>query len=389
MAKRVLNQLTPKFVERALKGLGPDGRHTDGGNLYLLVRGSACSWIFLSAGRGKQKQFAIGSAHKLADMSGQADPAKRALYSLTEARIIAAKMRENLVRGLPIAGETKQKAIEWQHIKDYYLKVKKVDVKKIQKYCTAFEEIISQYNVDGFTRDMAIETRDKLLKDISPNTVKTYIKMLSAIFELYINDNQSNIKNPFAKLTVEAKEAEIDRRDPMPIDVIQSVRKLMSGDDLLIFDLLTLTGARIGEIVGIKSSDIQGGYIRIEGNEKRAIKNTSSKRVIPAPIALPERDAEYYFADDVGVVTWRFAQKIRQVTTNTKITTHSLRHSLTNVIRDAGIDHVLENFLLGHATNSVAAKSYGSFDARAGAVMKNVMPAVKAYADKIGIETVL
>ncbi len=70
-----------QLVAVSLKSL-PNGTHADGGNLYLLVRGSSRSWVFRYVGTdGKRKNMGLGPLHSLA---------------LSEARRVASKIREQL-----------------------------------------------------------------------------------------------------------------------------------------------------------------------------------------------------------------------------------------------------------------------------------------------------
>lgn len=384
--KRMLNKLTPKFVAKAMTGQGANGRFSDGGHLFLVVKGGACSWVFLHLVEGKQRQIAIGSAYKLADGSGVTDPLKRANHSLTEARNKAAEMRLKLVRGEPLTGvkqEREAAKLTWDVIHEYYLQTKRIDSKKVAKYVEPWKNIIGTSTSAAFDRNKAITYRETLLETIQPNTVRSYVKMMSAIYQHYINEKQANFKNPFNKLGVDKSEETITLRKPMPIDLIKSVRDMLDGDDLIIWDLLATTGARVGEIVGIKSTDISNGFISIDSNEKRSIKNTSSRRIIPVFIQLPERKEEFYFADTVNAVTWRFANRIRKLTTDRKITTHSLRHAVTDVLREAGIDPIYEDFFLGHHSKTVASKDYGSIESRSRILKERIEPVMAEFYKRI------
>ncbi|WP_036262703.1 tyrosine-type recombinase/integrase [Methylocapsa aurea] len=80
MAK--LHRLTARFCASVTK----PGRHADGGNLYLRVDASgAASWVFMWARGGRQREAGLGS---------------RDIVSLAQARELAGRMRESLVKGI-------------------------------------------------------------------------------------------------------------------------------------------------------------------------------------------------------------------------------------------------------------------------------------------------
>lgn len=75
------NHMPGKLAAVALKHL-KDGIHADGGNLYLLVRGSSKSWVFrFTSPAGGRKQMGLGPLHSV---------------PLAEARKRAAELREQL-----------------------------------------------------------------------------------------------------------------------------------------------------------------------------------------------------------------------------------------------------------------------------------------------------
>ena len=390
--RRAYQALTAKDVERVLKGKKPNGRYLDGQGLSIVVRndGGAASWVLTNnpPRPAKQKQYAVGSVVALGSASGSEDSYAQAAASLREARIIASRMRERIAQGLPAkeAKTVQSAAVTFQDILDYYCEQKKIDQSKIEKYAAPYRKIVANH-VDGvFTRDMSLKYREAVLKTMKPSTAKTNIKMLAAIFNLYIVDNEADFKNPFQKINVEDTVSDISKRDPMPPEIIKAVRDKLTGDDVTIWNMLVLSGARIGEIVGIRSADVLDGFLKIEPNAKRDLKNASSKRVIPMLLKLPARDSEFYFANTVNAITVRLALVIRKVTADTKITTHSLRHAVTDTLREGGIDSIFEDFFLGHAPNSVAASSYGSLESRAKIMAAKINPVMKAYAKRVGID---
>lgn len=85
---------------RAINTLS-DGFHSDGGNLFLRVRGESRNWIFRYKKMSKQIVIGLGATHA---------------RSLQEAREIAERMRNALANGRNPADELQAK---WQHTKTF------------------------------------------------------------------------------------------------------------------------------------------------------------------------------------------------------------------------------------------------------------------------------
>lgn len=65
----------------------PDGRHSDGGNLYLFVKGASRSWVFRYKQLGKLYDVGLGSASTV---------------SLAQARLMASDLRLKVMTGEPL-----------------------------------------------------------------------------------------------------------------------------------------------------------------------------------------------------------------------------------------------------------------------------------------------
>ena len=78
---QTLNRLSARFVET----VNQQGRHADGGGLYLATTNGGRRWVFLFRWKGKPTEMGLGSAKGV---------------SLKRARELAAEARETLARGL-------------------------------------------------------------------------------------------------------------------------------------------------------------------------------------------------------------------------------------------------------------------------------------------------
>ena len=68
------------LTDRLVKSLDKDGRHSDGGGLYLVVKRGWKGWAFISQAGGKRREIGLGSYP---------------LVSLAEAREQALKARKD------------------------------------------------------------------------------------------------------------------------------------------------------------------------------------------------------------------------------------------------------------------------------------------------------
>lgn len=100
--------------------------------------------------------------------------------------------------------------------------------------------------------------RDHMLGRMSPNSVKRYQNILKAAVNYVIREEDVEAKNPFAELQVTGAGASNRDRLPLNEENLQAALPYVQSnpDAELLFWLLTETGARMGEIVGLELQDI-------------------------------------------------------------------------------------------------------------------------------------
>jgi len=388
------NQITKNWVEKVLRGLVPDGRYPDGQNLYCLVRGNAASWIFLRTHRGKQTVYSIGSVAKLADTANSLEVGKRATASLQQARLKAAEFRANIANGKPAKTIIKTGYPTLDDIVKYWCEFKKVDIKSTNSFVAPFEKIYKEYG-PTYTKDMGVAFRDSLVKaGKADNTISTYIRQVKGMFSVYISDHSAEFTNPLDGVIFHKKADALGNRDPLSHDIIKKVYDALEGDYKKLWLTLTVTGARLNEIYGIKSKDISDGFLTIEKNDRRTIKNAASKRTIPLFIKLPKRSREYYWDDmaSVSALSQAFQRQInkhipKELRGKRQMTCHSLRHSLTDYLRYNDVQQRIEDKYLGHSAKDTSNRVYGSAEGIKQAMRQQLQPPVIAqYLKDIGID---
>ncbi len=130
--------------------------------------------------------------------------------------------------------------------------------------------------------------RDWLInKGLSINTVKRIFSSVRSIINIAISEEGLDCINGFSK-TYFPKDEQPNIRKPIPIDAIKQIQQIcyQKDDDLRwLIALLSDTGMRLGEAVGLLKSDINLSsdipYINIRPHPWRSLKTIGSERKIP------------------------------------------------------------------------------------------------------------
>ena len=142
--------------------------------------------------------------------------------------------------------------------------------------------------MDNYSTTDAAQFRDHLLdRGLVSSTVKRVFAIIRAIINLSIQEYGLSCKNAFARTYIPDLEDSI-KRQPIPIDVIRDIQKecmKMNDPNRWLIALISDTGMRLSEALGLKVSDIKLNeeipYINITPNSARRLKTKSSERQIP------------------------------------------------------------------------------------------------------------
>ena len=174
-----------------------------------------------------------------------------------------------------------------------YLKLKGVGKDKIfirgaNRNINYVIELLGDLPIDNYSSKDAASFRDWLLeKGLIVSSVKRVFSSVRAIINLIIQEHGLGINNPFSK-TYMPENNEEQKRQSLPIDVVRKVQGLCKkqDDDLRwLIALLSDTGMRLGEGVGLLKSDINLNsnmpHINLVPHPWRRLKTRSSERCIP------------------------------------------------------------------------------------------------------------
>ena len=176
---------------------------------------------------------------------------------------------------------------------DLYLKLKgegkdKTFIRTATRNVEYIIKVLGNKSIRSYSSIDASKFRDWLIEQgMSLSTVKRVFSSVKAIINLTIQEHGLDINNPFSKTYM----PEIDDkqyRQSIPTETIKHIQSLCReyDDDLRwLIALLSDTGMRLGEGVGLLKSDINLNckipHIRLIPHPWRRLKTRSSQRVIP------------------------------------------------------------------------------------------------------------
>ena len=176
---------------------------------------------------------------------------------------------------------------------DLYLRLKgegkdKTFIRTASRNIEYITKALGNKTIKSYTSNEAPKFRDWLIEQgMSLSTVKRVFSSVKAIINLTIQEQGLDINNPFSKTYM----PEIDDkqyRESIPPETVKHIQSLCRqyDDDLRwLIALLSDSGMRLGEGVGLLKSDInldcEIPYINLIPHPWRRLKTRSSKRCIP------------------------------------------------------------------------------------------------------------
>lgn len=413
--------LTARTVQDALRGKLEPGRYADGENLFLRVRkGGSCSWAFISVTDGKKTEVSLGSVRKMGSCAGVDDLSKIASASLSAARDMKVKTHALIHAGGELTSLKKaklSKIVVSEHTFEDLARVYEslrgpFNTKRLQevkRLIVALREVAPEVqDIRQITKAHARIWRDGRRKKVSAVSVERESNVLKAMFSVYLSETDLGHDNPFVGLRMpemDSGSAAISRRSPLSVREIKAVRDQLvqssrEPEILQIWDVLTMTGARLAEVQGLKMKDVHLDdpipHIRIVPSDERSLKTAESVRWIPlygialgAVRAAAKRNAgnDFLFGKQgrtsAGNVSAKIMKQFRKQIVDPQKVAHSLRHSLIDEFRAHGVGREISYPFSGHASSDIAEKVYGSREVRLSSTHDVVRPILEAYSDRI------
>jgi integrase len=188
---------------------------------------------------------------------------------------------------------SKSSCVKLSEALNIYLKLKGIN--KVQTFYRGANRniksvigVLGDRPLDNYSSLDAASFRDYLLKrGLTVSSVKRNFSTIRSIFNLTIQEHGLDINNPFSKTYMpDLDDKQI--RESIPTEAIKHIQSLCRecDDDLRwLIALLSDTGMRLGEGVGLLKSDInldcETPHIKLVPHTWRPLKTRSSNRVIP------------------------------------------------------------------------------------------------------------
>jgi len=176
---------------------------------------------------------------------------------------------------------------------DLYLRLKGIDkgktfIRTANRNVEYIIKVLGNKSIKLYTSIDASKFRDWLMEQgMSLSTVKRVFSSVKAVINLTIQEYGLDINNPFSK-TYMPEINDKQYRESIPSQTIKHIQSLCReyDDDLRwLIALLSDTGMRLGEAVGLLKSDIylnsEIPHIRLIPHPWRRLKTRSSERYIP------------------------------------------------------------------------------------------------------------
>ncbi len=244
-----------------------------------------------------------------------------------------------------------------------YVELKGINPKPVFIAVNRLVDLCGSKSVEEYSRKDARVFVDSY-KDVSrfgkvtTTTVRRRLNSLNAVFNYAIFELDLPHRNPFARIIIKGEGKDATPREPFSVAELKTLYKqsISFGKLRLILPILGETGCRLSEVLGMMKSDVttEDGLmvLHIRENECRGLKTENSKRSLPivsdhAREALQrlleaKTDSPYLFPRyaSCGYLNNTGASatlcKYLKNSFDGK-TTHCLRHSLRDRLRDCEV----------------------------------------------------
>jgi integrase len=256
----------------------------------------------------------------------------------------------------------------------------KTYIKKVTSYWNKLVYFVGDVAVETLTREQAKAfVSHRLNQGVRRSTVVKEINIVRAVITKAIRELELSSKNPFEAITVPSMPwGESKQRQPFSLEEHRLIieKALDAGDDIRLIALIcAMTGCRIGEAVGLRIEDLNLGsqtpYFRIQAYGQRTLKTDNSERDVPVLPLLKKVLKRHIDTSGAGKQEPLFARynnmadppraDAASAAVNKWIrsmgitkTTHSFRHSVISLFREAGTPRDLWEEITGHSGQRIS-----------------------------------
>lgn len=260
-----------------------------------------------------------------------------------------------------------------------YTHLKGVEPKPVMIAMVKLIAICGDKDIQDYDRRDARAFVDRYGK-VKTTTIRRRLNSINAVFNWAAYELDLDQRNPFARLIVKGEGRDASVRQPFTTAELSNLylRSLSFGRLRLILPILGETGCRLSEVLGARKTDISvsDGYLvlHVRENQCRRLKTNGSDREIPVVSSCAREavrrllracsDSEYLFpkyASDVGLNNTGASATLCKYLKSSYDgkTTHCLRHSLRDRLRDAEVPLEAIDQIGGWSSVGGAGAKYG------------------------------
>lgn len=273
-------------------------------------------------------------------------------------------------------------------------------VKDIKTNINLILDLLGDREVGDYSRiDANTLIKARLKSGVKTTTISKNFTLINAAIEKVNLEYEIDSKNPFAKPNIPNLGKDKVKRITFSNNEMDILRDWVQDSDTIIARIIQIlmdTGMRIGEVVGLSSSDIKRDdngllYIRLKENEYRRLKNDNSERNIPLvgealnAVTALDLNQEWLFPGYLDTDKGKFRTTSASNAVNKRIrailnddqspTAHSFRHTMATRLRNVEASQDVLREMLGWEKDQ--ADQYGepvSLDIRKKYMLETLKP---------------
>ncbi|MCE8440706.1 tyrosine-type recombinase/integrase [Rhodovulum sulfidophilum] len=161
---------------------------------------------------------------------------------------------------------------------------------------------------------------------------------------------------------VQQIKGDTDPREAWPPYLIEAYRATAEGRALLLFELCLGTGQRIGDVLKMRWSDIEGGGIHVKHGKTRKKLWVPLTASLQATVDAQERRSVFILTNSRAIGPWSYrgaadaVMKVRRQIGAEKCDIHAPRYAAASELAVLGCDDGTIAAITGHTTRAMAAK---------------------------------
>ena len=257
--------------------------------------------------------------------------------------------------------------------------------KRVKTRWDKFIEVVGDIPLISLNRDTARRYRDVRLtqsygkiklQPVKTATVEREIKAIRAIITKVVREEDLNIRNPFEAINISGLGKDSKERYPFTTKELTKLINfcIKDFDDIRCLIIVqACTGARISEIAGLRLSDLRKHgeiqYLSIREYGQRTVKTKSSIRDVPLPklalSALLKHQQSLKKVDKTFFPRYSNGDTVSNDAASASVnnyiksigikkTSHSLRHSMRDLLRSANVPIDIAHEIGGWGSQQIA-----------------------------------